>query len=171
MIATDRPDLVLRELVMANLDGYYELVDRNRRHLNQRGDYAFEADATRDDLATYFAAPWDDNVRLGVWLGEQLVGRVDLVPIDPPRWVIGYWLDEAATGQGLATIACRAAIEHARGLGATEIYAGITNGNARSVGVVTRLGFAHVQDVENRSRWRLALTDDVPPPVMVETDG
>jgi RimJ/RimL family protein N-acetyltransferase len=169
VIATDRPDVVLRELSMSDLDNYYELVDRNRAHLNQRGDYGFEADATRDDIASYFTTPWDENVRLGVWLEEKLVGRVDLVPINPPHWAIGYWLDEAATGEGVATIACRTAIAHAGHLGATEIYAGITHGNIPSVGVIKRLGFDHIQDVDDRSRWRLALIDDAPPPVMVET--
>jgi RimJ/RimL family protein N-acetyltransferase len=88
------------------------------------------------------------------------------VPINTPQWVIGYWLDQAATGRGIATAACRAAIDYSRSLGASEVYAGITNGNTPSIGVVTRLGFEHIQDVENRSRWRLPLTDDAPPPVM-----
>lgn len=167
-ISTDNPQVVLHELAISHLDVYFDLVDRNREHLNQRGDYGFEANATRDDLASYFRTPWDENVRLGVWLADQLVGRVDLVPIKPPHWVIGYWIDVAATGQGIATVACRAAIGHARSLGATEIYAGITNGNAASIGVVNRLGFEHIQDVENRSRWRLALVQDAPPPVIVE---
>lgn len=165
-LRTERPDVVLRELSLCDLDAYFDLVDRNRNHLNQRGDYDFEAVATYDDVANYFATPWDTNVRLGIWREDTLVGRVDLVPINPPHWVIGYWLDEASTGQGVATAACRAAIEHSRTLGATEVYAGITNGNAASVGVVTRLGFEHIQDVENRSRWRLPLTDAPPPPVM-----
>lgn len=167
VLSTQRPEVVLRELAKEDLDPYFDVVDRNREHLNQRGDYAFEADATRQDIATYFEAPWDSNVRLGVWLRDGLAGRVDLVPINPPVWVIGYWLNEAATGQGVATVACQAAIDYCRTLGATEIYAGITNGNTASIGVVRRLGFEHIQDVENRSRWRLPLTNDAPPPEVV----
>lgn len=166
MLHTERSDVVLRELSKRDLDAYFELVDRNRNHLNQRGDYGFEAIATREDIANYFETPWDNNVRLGVWAGEALVGRADLVPINPPHWVLGYWLDEAATGRGIATAACRAAIDYSRSLGASELYAGITNGNTPSIGVVKRLGFEHIQDVENRSRWRLALSDDPPPPIM-----
>lgn len=163
---TGMAGIVLRELVSADLDAYYDLVDRNRGHLNQRGDYAFEANATADDIAGYFAAPWDTNIRFGVWLENALVGRIDLVPINPPRWVIGYWLDAALTGRGIATAGCRAAIAHAHRLGADEIYAGITNGNAPSLGVVQKLGFDHIQDLDGRSRWRLSLMDDPPPPVM-----
>jgi RimJ/RimL family protein N-acetyltransferase len=166
VVQTAVPQLVLRELTLGDEDAYFALVDRNREHLTQRGDYTFEGAASRDDIRAYFATPRDDNVRLGLWFEGQLIGRVDLVPINPPNWVIGYWLDSGWTGRGFMTAACRAAIEHARELGATEIYAGITNGNSSSVGVVNRLGFDHVQDVENRSRWRLALIDDPPPPVM-----
>ena len=166
VLETEIPELVVRELVLADEDRYFRLVDRNRAHLNRHGDHQFEADATRADITGYFAAPWDHNTRLGLWLAERLVGRVDLVPVDPPRWVLGYWLDEAVGGRGLMTAACRAVVGYPRTIGATEIYAGITNGNERSVGVVTRLGFRHVQDVEDRSRWRLALVDDAPPPVM-----
>lgn len=165
-VDTDVPGVVLRELASADLDAYYDLVDRNRAHLNQRSDYPFEAQASREDIARYFAAPWDTNVRFGVWLDDGLVGRIDLVPINLPRWVIGYWLDARVTGRGIATAGCRSAIAHARRLGATEIYAGITDGNAPSIGVAQRLGFEHIQDVEGRSRWRLPLVDDPPPPVM-----
>jgi RimJ/RimL family protein N-acetyltransferase len=165
-IDTGAPGVVLRELVSADLDAYYDLVDRNRGHLNQRGDHPFEAAATSEEISAYFEAPWDSNIRLGVRLDDRLVGRIDLVPIDPPRWVIGYWLDAGVTGRGIATAACRAAIGHARRLGAHEIYAGISDGNAPSIGVVQRLGFEHIQDVEGRSRWRLPLVEHPSPPAM-----
>ena len=166
LLATELPDVSLRELVASDLDDYYALVDRNRQHLNQYGDYQFEADATRDDIAAYFASPWDDNIRLGIWRTGELVGRVDLNPVHPPHWVIGYWVHCASTGRGVATSACRAAIDHSRSLGATEIYAGITHGNESSVAVVRRLGFGFIEDVETRSRWRLCLDPDAPPPVL-----
>ena len=165
-LTTDLADVVLRELTADDIDAYAELVDRNRTHLNQHGDHQFEHDATLDDIRSYFAHPWDANARFGIRSGGRLVGRVDLNPIDPPRWVLGYWLDASSTGRGIATIACRAALSHVETLGATEVYAGVTNGNVRSVRVLERLGFEHVQDVENRSRWRLPLIADPPPPVM-----
>ena len=81
ILPTERPDVVLRELSKGDIDPYFQLVDRNRNHLNQRGDYGFEAVATSEDVASYFENPWDDNVRLGIWCDEELVGRVDLVPV------------------------------------------------------------------------------------------
>ena len=157
-LPTDRAGLVLRTLDAGDLDAYYELVDRNRRHLNQRGDYPFEAAATRDQLAAWLSSPTPD-IRFGIWLDGRLIGRLYLGPEDPPAWRIGYWLGADSTGQGIATIACRAAIEHARQLGASEIRAQITIGNEASVGVVRRLGFEHVEDDGDQSRWRLVLTD------------
>lgn len=76
------------------------LIDRNRAHLNQHGDYPFEHDANADDVHSYFENPWDTNVRLGIWSGDHLIGRVDLNPIDPPKWVLGYWIDGSFTGIG-----------------------------------------------------------------------
>lgn len=165
-LATDRPEVTLRELTADDVDAYYELINRNRAHLNQHGNYRFEYDANADDIRGYFENPWDTNVRLGVWSTEQLIGRVDLNPIDPPRWVLGYWIDGSFSGRGIVTSACRAAIAYAATLGATEIYAGVTNGNDPSIRVLERLGFEHIQDMDDRSRWRLLLIDDPPPPLM-----
>lgn len=162
-----RNGLVLRVLGLDDVDAYFALVDRNREHLTQHGNYEFERDATLDDVRAYFAEPWDDNVRFGIWAGGELVGRVDLNPVNPPAWVLGYWLDGEMTGRGICTTACRQAIDHLRALGAAELYAGITLGNDASVRVVQRLGFEHLQDVEGRSRWRLPLVDDPPDPLLL----
>ncbi len=158
IVPTERSGLVLKTLGTGDLGAYYLLVDRNRQHLNQRGDYPFEASATRDQIATWLSSESAD-VRFGIWLNGNLIGRVYLGPVNPPYWVIGYWLGAESTGQGIATVACRAAIDHGRRLGASEIYAEITNGNDASIAVVRRLGFEHIEDIENRSRWRLVLAD------------
>ena len=155
-LPTENPDLLLRPLTSGDVRPYFKLVDRNRSHLTRHGDYEFFREATFEDVLARLAAT-SSNVRLGVWYAGQLVGRIDLNPINPPRWVIGYWVDECHTGQGLMTTACRAAIRHARTLGANELYAGVTDGNVRSVRLLPRLGFEHLQDVDGRSRWRLAL--------------
>jgi RimJ/RimL family protein N-acetyltransferase len=68
------------------------------------------------------------------------------------------------------TTACRAAIDHVRATGAHELYAGVTLGNQRSVRLLDRLGFEHIQDVDSRSRWRLPLILDPPPPFMVTSE-
>lgn len=166
-LATDDPDLVLRPLAAEHLEQYYALVDRNRAHLTRHGDYEFYRDASFEDVRARFVERSGQTLRFGLWYSGQLIGRVDLNPVDPPRWALGYWLDERLTGKGLMTSACRAAIHHARAAGAAELYAGVTDGNERSVRLLERLGFEHLQDVQGRSRWRLSLIADPPPPFMV----
>ena len=47
------------------------------------------------------------------------------VPVDPPRFGLGYWLAVDVTGCGVATAAVWALLEHApAGLGATDVFAG-----------------------------------------------
>src|SRR4051812_10626135 len=106
-LATDLADVTLRELTTDDIDAYYNLIDRNRVHLNQHGNYQFEHDADAEAIRSYFEDPWDTNVRLGIWSDAELIGRVDLNPIDPPKWVLGYWIDESFTGRGIVTSACR----------------------------------------------------------------
>ena len=165
-LPTSQQGLLLRELTVSDADDYYALVDQNRGHLGQHGDYSFEQIATRDQIGAQLADASDQNVRLGVWIDDELVGRVDLNPVDPPRYALGYWLSRAHTGRGLMTAACMAAIDHARALGATEIYAGVTTGNSASIAVLQRLGFEHIQSIARRTRWRLALIPNPPAPVI-----
>ena len=166
-LATEDPALVLRPLAHHDVERYYALVDRNRSHLTRHGDFEFYREATVEDVRAQFVERAGHILRFGVWYSGELIGRLDLNPIDPPRWALGYWLDERFTGRGLMTAACKGAIGHARTFGATEVYAGVRDGNARSVRLLRRLGFEHLQDVQGRSRWRLPLTPDPPEPFMV----
>ncbi|MBF6331425.1 GNAT family N-acetyltransferase [Nocardia transvalensis] len=154
--------LVLRELTVADASEYYAVLDRNREHLSRFGDYQQEKAATPEWVVGYFSDPPDGNIRYGIRYGEQLVGRVDLNPVDPPRYGIGYWLDEQHTGRGYAMAACAAVIDHARTLGATEIYAGVTHGNHKSVAVLDRLGFRPVAEFPTHVRYRLTVRRSQP---------
>ena len=113
-LPTSLDQLELRELTAGDAGPYYDLVDQNRAHLSRHGDYAAERDATPAWVAGYFADPPDSNTRFGIWYDEILIGRVDLIPAQPPRYSIGYWLGSAYTGHGYATRACAAAITYAR---------------------------------------------------------
>jgi RimJ/RimL family protein N-acetyltransferase len=162
-VPTDLPELVLRDLTADDSDAYYELVNRNRDHLRRHGDYARESNATRDSVIAYFADPSDHNIRFGIWLGSELIGQVDLNPVDPPHYTIGYWLSGDRTGHGHLTRACRAAIRYGRdALSATDIFAGVTHGNDESVAVLRRLGFARVASFERYDRYQPALATQRP---------
>lgn len=150
-IATERDGLVLRELGEDDRLVYDALVARNREHLRAGGYASDESLALTNDVY--------DRWRFGVWLENELVGRVDLIPYAPPAYGSGYWLDQGHTRRGLMTQAFGAAIrflvdEH----GAEEIFAGIEHGNAASVAVAQRLGFVEVARFETYTRFRFAPT-------------
>lgn len=137
--------IVLRPLVSKHAEAHRRLVERNRGHLARSGD------GWEEQLSVHPAA---GGARFGIWEGGEVVGRVDLVAVAPPRYSIGYWLAEEATGRGIATEACRTAIEYARSaLEATEVFAGIRHGNDRSAAVVQRLGFEPVVDFATYRRF------------------
>ena len=124
--------------------------------MRQFGDYTELAGSTLEDITGYFANPPDNNVRMGVWVSRELAGRVDLNPVAPGTFVLGYWLGHAYTGRGYATESCRAILDYGRrSLGATEFWAGVTRGNLRSVAVLKRLGFSAVEALPDRTRFHL----------------
>ncbi|MEU2605243.1 GNAT family N-acetyltransferase [Streptomyces albus] len=158
-LPTRIPGLLLRELTVEDADAYYALLDHNRAHLGRLGDYQAEVAATPAWVRAHLAEVPDTGLRYGIRLHGELIGRVDLPAVDPPRYGTGYWLDAAHTGAGRATAACAALYEHAaRALGATDVFAGVTHGNDRSVALLRRLGFRPVAVFADYTRFRLRLT-------------
>mgnify|MGYP002408322204 FL=1 len=146
----------LRELTGRDAQAYSELVQRNRRHLTQFGDYQELAASTLDEIEEYFANPPDDNVRMGIWQADELMGRIDLNPVEPGAFVLGYWIGSEYIGKGYVTAGCRALLDYGReALGATDYWAGVTHGNQRSVAVLERLGFCATERLEKHTRFHL----------------
>lgn len=154
-LVTTRPGLTLRELTVPDAADYHQLVQRNRAHLTRLGDYRDEVAATPAEVAERFGVLDPAAVRFGIRLHGVLIGRTDLVAVDPPRYGLGYWLDAGHTGRGLATLAVGALLRYAEErLDATEVFAGVTHGNSGSVALLHRLGFRRVEDFETYTRFR-----------------
>ncbi|GAB1644852.1 GNAT family N-acetyltransferase [Krasilnikovia sp. MM14-A1259] len=161
ILPTAVPGLQLRELHREDAAGYHELVQRNVAHLTKLGDYQEEVAAGAEEFAELFAEPVTAPVRFGVFLDGELVGRVDLVPVDPPKYGLGYWLSEDATGRGLATSAVAALLDYAgTELHGTDVFAGVTHGNVRSDALLERLGFEVVATFDNYRRFHRTLPRD-----------
>lgn len=157
-LTTSKRSLCLRELTDQYAAEYFALVRTNAEHLTARGDYRDEVAATLDDMRAGLGEPTDLPVRFGVFDDDVLVGRVDLVPVDPPRFGLGYWLASRATGRGYATRSVATLLAYAAdALGATDVYAGVTHGNTPSEAVLKRLGFERSARFETYTRWHLAL--------------
>src|SRR5215208_4672754 len=113
-LATDIPDLRLVALSPHDAEAYYDLVDRNRSHLTQHGDWTELGEATPESVAASLNTLNNPATQFGIWFDRQLVGRVDLNPRTPGNFVLGYWLGGEYTGKGYATAACKALIAYGK---------------------------------------------------------
>ncbi|AGZ41150.1 N-acetyltransferase GCN5 [Actinoplanes friuliensis DSM 7358] len=158
VLETSRAGLHLRQLAPSDAADYYALVQANAGHLTRHGDYQDEVAATADEVTESLAGQDGAQFRFGVFLHGRLIGRADLIPVDPPRFGLGYWLSEDATGNGYAGAAVGALLDHARAVhGATDVFAGVTHGNRPSEALLHRLGFTVVADLGTYNRFHLAL--------------
>lgn len=157
MIPTRMDALALRQFGPADADALHALVQANRGHLGERGEHTDLIAASVEDLREELGAD-DGKLRFGIFRSGTLIGRVDLIEVEPGRYGIGYWLAEDATGRGYATEALRALLDFARdGLGARAVYAGVSHGNHKSTALLGRLGFVPVAEFEDFTRFGLML--------------
>ena len=159
IIATIIPALQLVELSADDAEAYYDLIDRNRTHLTQHGDWTDLGDATPESVHASLSYLDDRSAQFGIWLDGRLIGRTDLNARTPGNFVLSYWLGGEFTGKGYATAACAALIAYGKAvLGATNVYAGVTKGNAKSEALLARLGFQAVSDQGTYTRFKRPLT-------------
>ena len=156
MLVTSIPGLALRKAAADDAAALFALVQQNRTHLTAFGDYAELVAMSPADIEADLSA--GKTLAFCILHEQAIIGRADLIAVDPPRYGIGYWLASGATGKGFATAAVAALAQEARdALGASDLYAGVTHGNAKSVAVLERAGFRHVTDFERYARFHLAL--------------
>lgn len=92
--------------------------------------------------------------------GGALVGMIGLKPGPDATGELGYWLARAMWGQGFATEAAGALVEHAFGsLGLGRLTATVADGNPASRRVLKKLGFV---ETGRSDRHALFLGRDVP---------
>jgi RimJ/RimL family protein N-acetyltransferase len=120
-----------------------------------------------DGFADDFAAGRSYRYALLTPDGTKLLGEADLFPRaasgrvslpDADHVELGYWLDSAVTGQGLATEATTALLDVAKTLpGMTHAEIRCDAANTPSAAVPQRLGF-HLAAIEEELQvWRKAL--------------
>jgi RimJ/RimL family protein N-acetyltransferase len=153
--------LELRPLLPGDADRYHALVQQNRAHLTAHGDYLDEVAASVDDVRRELArTAVDPPLAFGIWWDDALIGRCDLVPVDPPRYGLGYWVGASIQGRGLASAAVAALLDYAQTrCAATDVFAGVTHGNERSAALLRRLGFVEAATFERYTRFRRRLGD------------
>jgi RimJ/RimL family protein N-acetyltransferase len=160
VIETGRSLVTLRRLRPSDAVGYASLLRENREHLTRLGNYEDEVATPATEYAEQFGRD-GPALAFGIYEAETMVGSVALVAVDPPRYGLGYWLAEGACGRGLATLAVAAVVTYASDvLSATDVYAGVTHGNEKSIAVLTRNGFSLSAEFEAYDRYHCALAGE-----------
>lgn len=140
----------IRPLAFEDAAALLALRVRNRSFLEPweparpEGFYSLAAQAA---LVADSVRAWEQgrSYRFGIVAGGELVGGVSLN--DVVRGVfqsahLGYWLDEAHGGRGIATAAVRLAVAYAFGeAGLHRVQAAVIPRNAASLRVVEKAGF------------------------------
>ena len=142
VLTTER--LVLRPVTAHDHDvllAHWILPDVRRFLFDGEAPSAAEVTETIEESARDFS-----KSGYGIWLIQDrtgLVGTTGLRPLEDLGLEIFYSLAPGSRGNGYATEAARAVVEHALvDLGLPEVLAEIDEGNVASVAVVRRLGMA-----------------------------
>jgi ribosomal-protein-alanine N-acetyltransferase len=140
--------LVLRELVEDDAPFILELVDSPAFHENIGDRGVRDLDGAR----TYIAGVRESYAKngFGLWraalkASDEPIGLCGLVKRDAlPLPDVGYALLERFWGQGFATEAAAATIDHGLGVLGIPVIAAITKpGNAGSIAVLEKIGMAY----------------------------
>ncbi|MBP6773467.1 MAG: GNAT family N-acetyltransferase [Gemmatimonadaceae bacterium] len=184
MIETAR--LLLRPWHLDDADALAPLLEANHAYVRDwipaSASTPVAAPLLRERLARYaddFAAKRAWRYALFTRDTHELIGELTLFPrtfasrgelADADRIEIGYWLREAAAGNGYITEACTAALELARAYPQCQcVEIRVDVRNTRSAAVSQRLGFALADTVQQPVSapsngsitlqvWRLALS-------------
>jgi ribosomal-protein-serine acetyltransferase len=139
---------------------FFNLANRNRVYRTQYGDYHDLVKMSLAEIERTFSIQLGAYLRMGLWRGMELMGQVDLNPVAPGVFVLGYWLGEEFIGHGYMTAACGAIMDYARQTRAVkEFWAGIRPANLKSAAVAERLGSSVFEELSDRKRYRLLMDD------------
>jgi len=111
-------DLILRQLVQANAEELFELVNENRESLRQWLPW-LDHDKSVNDQKKFIDIASRKYFENGVFTGcilykDEIAGIMGFNSIDWPNncGTLGYWLGEKHRGKGLALKSCRRLVEH-----------------------------------------------------------
>jgi RimJ/RimL family protein N-acetyltransferase len=135
---TAAPRIRLRELTAADLPTIF----------------GYQSDREGNELAAMVPRTWDefeahwlealadrDITARGILLDDQLVGQVTCFPRDGKFWV-GYWIDRAHWGRGLATRGLALLVEQ---VGVRPLFGCVAVHNLGSLRVLERCGFVEIE--------------------------
>lgn len=141
-------DLELRRWAVTDAPALHEVVTRNLEHLRPWMPWIAHEPQTVEERAALIASWGEDwerggDVVVGIFLGGRAVGGSGLHRrIGPGGLEVGYWVDAAHTGRGLATRATRALTTLAFSVpGIDRVEIACDQANGASAAVAERLGY------------------------------
>ncbi len=163
--------LTIRRYVKGDGEQVLDLFERDnnrellKEHVEEASEIASHDDAEIDSRK--HAAEWEARERfvMGIWFKqtEQYIGQIWIEPKkwDVPSFELGYFLDTAIHGKGLATEAARGSLEFIfKHLNAHRVTIITRDTNERSWKLAERLGFkkeGHLRECgrQDDKRWGL----------------
>ena len=152
-LQTENPAVELRSLTPDDSKSLFDLIQSNRDHLTQRGDYYDLVNAPIGSIRSQLSVP-ENIAQFGVLVSGELAGCVSLIKYQPSVLGLGYWISAAHAGHGIMTVSISSIVSYALERGATEIWAGITPSNEPSIALVKRLGFELARTQESHLSYR-----------------
>jgi len=145
-----KDNLVLRQFVLKDAELLFDLVDKNRKHLERWFSWV-EKTNTVEDMKNFLQNETEkfnkgEGIYLGIWYENELAGVISFYYIHKlnKSASIGYWLSEKYQGKGIMTTACKLLIEYGfNTLKLHRIDISHAVGNERSANVIKKLGFIH----------------------------
>ena len=143
-------NLELRSLQIEDTQELFTLTDANRNYLREWLpwlDFVTQVDHTRDFIVKALKQLAEgEGFVVAICSDGKIVGLVGFNRIDQQDRIgyLGYWLAEAARGQGIMTRSCRSLIEHGfTMLKLNRVVIACATENYRSRAIPLRLGFTH----------------------------
>jgi ribosomal-protein-alanine N-acetyltransferase len=151
------PRLTLRRMTAADAPRVYEIQSNwNVTRMLRMASFPPTLDELHHWLAQH-EGEWLSGTayRFALVAEERIIGCADVDEIASDSGDLGYWLDEAYWGRGLASEAAGAVRDFALGtVGLKRILSGHAADNPASGRVLAKLGFRWIRDARSWSRSR-----------------
>lgn len=143
-----RAGITLRTFCVSDADIVYDVVDRNRDHL-QTFMHWMTPDYSRGSAKEFIGRAVvrkeaEQGLGYGIFHDDRLTGSIGFVLFDwnARKTEIGYWIDKSEEGKGIVSAACKVLIDYAFGeLGMNRIEIRCSAENRRSAAIPERFGF------------------------------
>ena len=144
-------EIVLRLYTLEDVDVIFDLIDRNRDHLNQFGEGTSDKYLTRESVVESLVdPPKPEKLRYGIWVNDTYVGTVNLTPYAIKQAEVGCYLGQEFQRHGYMTRSVNCLVDSAINEMGFEfgVVAEVHIDNTASRSVLERCGFHQLTNGE-----------------------